>query len=181
MTKLEQVNKFVKAVYLKSFNRLLDVTTTKGIEEKEKILIHANLAAQEILAEADWETLRENDATIGTITSISQNSFEVDDEIHHLCTDPDRPLVITQDGSIISKWDIVSGRMFSRQGSLEYTDKVTMTEDRTLRFSRSFTEAELNGTVQADVIKNLEDISDTNTDAIDFLNYNVLVLCTAKT
>lgn len=129
--------------------------------------------------EADWNFVRDPVKEIGTITSALQ-TFPLPATTRKLTVEEGVQLVITQDGSVISHWDVVDPKGIKPLNNTGYDDRVTFV-GRKLVFSRSFNENEIGGTIIADVIDYIPRVSTEDTTAFDIVKpYKLMILGVAK-
>lgn len=189
MTNLERLQEFTQQVYLTIYGRrLTDLTNTSGLDQIEKTKIWCNLFLDELEKERDtegkpinWKYLRENDAEIGTI-STATDTFDLPDGALRLVADEERPLIIMQDSSIVSVWDVVDPSQITKRSSygLPRDDRVTYTNEKIV-FSRALTENEVGGTINADVMFSFPRLADNDTTLFDLpIPRQLLVLGAAK-
>lgn len=175
----EKLEKFVQELYLTRFGRRVDdITDSDGVEEIEKSVIWINSFLDELELESDWQYVRENDAELGTASEGSQ-SVELDDDVNKLVVAEHRPLLIVQNGSVVSRWDVVDpNQITSRDGSM--SDNRVTTVNNAIVFSRPFNETEIDGTVVADIINYIPRVSNEenniNVEALDLVKPRQLLL-----
>lgn len=174
MTNEEKLNAFVQSVYLIRYNRYIDdITDEDGVEEKNKTIDWCNSFLDDFELEADWLFMRDNDYSIGTISSATQ-TFELDrDEILRLVSEAERPLIIQQDGSTVSSWEVVNPKNLARPSVSGGLERVTVVNG-TLMFSRDLNDGETSGSVLADVITPLPRLSTTDVELLDIFEENRL-------
>lgn len=193
MTPLEQLQQFTQQLYLSINNRRLDsVTDTDGLEAIAQAVIWCNLFLDELELELDpdgtptnWNFLRENDAEIGTVADAT-STFDLPTGALRLVADEDRPLVIMQDGAIVSVWDVVDPNQITKRNSYAAPREQRVTYvNRKVVFSRELNETEIGGLVVADVEHSFPRLDDTagdeNADLFALpIPRQLLVLGTAK-
>lgn len=193
MTPLEQLQQFTQQVYLTINNRRLDsVTDEDGLEAVATTVIWANLFLDELEMERNpdgtilnWNFLRENDAEIGVIAGES-DTFDLPAGALRLVAEENRPLIIMQDGAIVSVWDVVDpDQITSRNRYPSDRDQRVTYVNNKIVFSRTLNETEIGGTVFADIVNRFPRLDDTsgeeNTDLFDLpIPRQLLVLGTAK-
>lgn len=179
MTDAEKIEAFAQSIYLAKSNKYFDdIDGEDGIIYIAQVIDWTNQLLDEIEVEADWYYARSNDYTIGTVSSTTQ-TFDLPDDVRKLAVNPDRPLLIQQDGSTVSEWDVVDSGSITRD-NLSTRDKVTTVGDQIV-FSRSLKDTEIGGTVIADVINLFPRLSSTNTEVLDFVKpKQLLILGVAK-
>lgn len=194
MTPLEKLQQFTQQLYLAINNRRLDsLTDIDGLEAVATTVIWCNLFLDELEAEVNpdgtptnWSFLRENDAEIGTIATAS-DTFDLPEGALRLVAEEGRPLIILQDGIVVSTWDVVDPDQITRRdGSIYPTrdQRVTYVNKKVV-FSRTLNETEIGGTVHADIVNSFPRLDDTtgeeNADLLDLpIPRQLLVLGTAK-
>lgn len=189
MTNEEKLQEFAQQVYLTIYGRRIDdVEDEDGVETVEKVKIWCNLFLDELELERDsegrpinWNYLRENDTEIGTIAT-STDTFDLPDGALRLVADEDRPLVIMQDSSIVSVWDVVDPNQITKRNSygLARDQRVTYVNQKIV-FSRSLNETEIDGNIVADVMFSFPRLADNDTSLFDLpIPRQLLVLGTAK-
>lgn len=188
MTNEQKIQEFVQQVYLTIYGRRVDdLTDVDGVEQIAKTLIWCNLFLDELELEKEpeggptnWSFLRENDAEIGTIATAT-DTFSLPDETLRPIADEERPLVIMQDGIIVSSWDVVDPSQITRRnGEVSRSQRVTYV-NQLLVFSRALNDTEIGGTVLTDIVNKFPRLTSTDTTLFDLpLPRQLLVLGTAK-
>lgn len=174
MTPEEQLNKFVQQVYLTWNNRYLnDITSTAGQMEVDKTIDRCNLFLQELELEADWQYLRDNQYLLGTVSGADQ-SFALPDGARKLVVHEDRPLIITQDDTVVSEWHVVDPSILKEDSDV-YRDRVATVGNRVV-FSRQLQDYEQSGSVKADIIRNMPELSRTDVSVLDLVKPTQLVI-----
>lgn len=174
MTDTEKLQAFVQSVYLARYNRYIDdITDTDGVEEIAKTIDWTNQFLSDFELESDWQWLRENGATLGTVTSATQ-TFPIPSGIRKLVVHVDRPLEISQDGTVVSQWEVVDPN-HPTEVTGAYANRVTTVGD-TVVFSRTLTDAELSGTVTADVINNIPVLATDDIEVLELFRPTQLLI-----
>lgn len=188
MTPEDRIEEFVQQVYLTIYGRRIDdITDADGVEEIAKIKIWLNLFLDELEMEREpdgtptnWNFLRENDAAIGTVSSAT-STFELPDDALRLVADEERPLVIMQDGSIVSAWDVVDPSQITRRGAYLTREQRVTYVNQSIVFSRSLNDTEIGGEVMADIQLPFPRLSDSDVTLFDLpIPRQLLVLGTVK-
>lgn len=171
---------FVQNVYLTRFNRRLDdITDEDGVEEVAKTILWTNMFLDELESEADWNYVRTNDENLGTVASASQ-VIEVDEDIRKLVTDSERPLILMQGDSIITRFEVVDANQITRRLGGSLADRVALVAGK-LVFSRTFKDYEIGASIIADTVHYIPRLAETDTEVLDLVKpYNLLVLGVAK-
>lgn len=183
MTDEERLQQLTQDIYLTRFGRLIDdITDTDGVLEVTKTIAWVNMLLDELEGETDWNMVREDDENLGTVSTASQ-VFELDDEVLRLVVNAERPLVLKQGDSIVSRFEVVDPNQITRRTSDSSIDRVA-TVGRNLVFSRPFnTDTEIGATVVADTVHYLPRLVQDPVDVslLDvFKPYNLLTLGAAK-
>lgn len=185
MTSAERVIEFAQSVYLTRTSRYFDgIEETDGQVFLRQTVDWTNQFIEELEMETDndgqpidWDFLRENDYDLGKVPSTTQ-SVELDDDVDRLVVNEDRPLVIMQDGSIISRWTVVNANQVAQAKT---PGNMVMVVNRNIIFSRALDETELGGDIVADVVKFIPRLTLTNADLLDVVRpKQLLVLGVAK-
>lgn len=170
MTNEEIITALAQDIYLVKNDVLNDVTGTELTDFLAQTIMYANQWIEEVEAEADWNWSRTNDFTLGTIASPTGRTIPITDAtVRTLVTSPYRPLTISQDGTIISTFQVVNPNQIGNPADPETRDRATVI-GRNIILSRDLTDEEVGGTVKADVIDFLPKI------ATDYSDISVLSL-----
>lgn len=191
MTNLETLNQFVQRVYLTRYNRYIDnIEDEDGQIEVDKTIDWANMFLDELESETDndgqpidWSFSRENDREIGTI-GLTTQTFDLDTDILRLVVDENRPMTITQDGTVVSTWEVVEPNQITKRTDASITDRVTAVNG-VIIFSRALNETEIDGKLVGDVINVIPRLSNegtvVNINALKIVKpYQLMVLGVAK-
>lgn len=189
MTDEEKLQEFTQQVYLTlNGQRIEDITDEEGVEAVATTILWCNLLLDELEKEKDpdgtptnWSFLRENDKEIGTIVGVD-DTFDLPAGALRLVADEDRPLVIMQDGSIVSTWDVVDPNQITQRNNYvaPRQQRVTYVNQKIV-FSRPLNNTEIGGTVVADILNKFTRLADDDTTLFDLpISRQLLVLGTAK-
>lgn len=180
MSDEEVLQAFVQSVYLARYGRYLDdITDEDGVAEIAKTIDWTNQFLDELEEEADWQYVRENDKEIGTIASAT-DTFNLPEDARKLAVDENRPLVIMQDGSIVSEWDVVDPKNITERSSSVNQKRVTFVNNKIV-FSRALNDQEIGGTVVADVINSIPRLAEDDVDILELVKpKQLLILGVAK-
>lgn len=188
MTDEERIASFVQDLYLTRYNRQLDSTATTDedyVAERDKIIRWSNMFADEIETETDfdgqpmnWNFMRDDDRDLGEILTTG-TTFTLPAGVLRLAIDEERPLTVVQDGSIISRFDVVAANQITRRSDAT-GDRVTVVGS-TLVFSRRFNDTELSGHIIADVLDSIPRLTTIDARLITTIKpYHLLILGVAK-
>lgn len=182
MTDEQKLQKFTQSVYLTRFGNFVDdITDDDGVTEIRKTIEWTNQFLDELENELDeegvpmnWLFMRENDKEIGEIEGAGQ-TFDLPAGVLRLVYSDKRQLMIVQDGSVVSYWDVIAPNQVSRQAQRQSRDSVTVVNGKII-FSRALRETEIGGTAVADVINSLPRLAGVD----DEVNVEVLDLVQPK-
>lgn len=182
MTDEELIQEFTQQVYLTIWNRRIeDIEDEDGQEEIAKVIIWCNLFLDELEREADWNFVRENEKELGTAVTGANTLDLFDDDIRKLVVDENRPLVIKQDSSVVSVWDVVDPNQLTRRNNYSDRDQRVTFITQKLVFSRVFNDTEVGGKVCADIINKIPRLATNDTSLFELpISRQLLVLGTAK-
>lgn len=182
MTEEEKIKAFAQKVILTQTGKRMDVDDIEGEEGEaylEALVDWVNLFTGELELEADWQYLRENEATIGLISSYD-NMIELPAGVRKLIVNENRNLLIKQGDAIVSVWDIVSPNIITQRQEDPYRGRVATINNKVV-FSRPLTDDELGGTVHADVIHTMPQLALNDATIIETIKpTRLLVLGVAK-
>jgi hypothetical protein len=190
MTSLEKLQAFTQEVYLTiNARRLANITDTSGVEAVAVTVIWANLFLDELELERNpdgsilnWNFLRQNDKEIGTISEAT-DVFNLPGDAIRLIAEEERPLIIMQDGAIISVWDVVDPDQITNRRYATARDQRVTYVNQKIVFSRPLNETEIGGTIFADVMNSFPRLSQSpiNIEVFDLpVPRQLLILGTAK-
>lgn len=180
MTNEERIEKLAQSAYLAVTGNYNDVTGDELTDFRNKTIDWCNQFAEELELEADWNYLRTNGFDLGTVSAAAQQTIELPDEVRKLVVSPYRDVVLSQDGAIIARFKTVMPNQISDPNNPETMDRVTVV-NRTVIFSRPFTEEEVGANILADVIAPMPVLADNDIDLLEIVRpYQLLVLGIAK-
>jgi hypothetical protein len=188
MTDEQKLQEFTQQVYLTlNGQRIEDITDEEGVEAVANTIIWCNLLLDELEKEKDpdgtptnWSYIRENDKEIGTIAGIS-DTFDLPSGALRLVAEEDRPLVIMQDSSTVSTWDVVDPNQITKRNSYSVREQRVTYVNRKVKFSRPFNNTEIGGDIFADIVNSFPRLAAADTDLFDLpIPRQLLVLGTAK-
>jgi hypothetical protein len=157
---------FAQAVYLSWHGITNDVTGSDLTDFLNNAVTWANLFASELELEADWKYLRINNNQIGVVTANTQ-TYALNRSIRKPIYHPQRKLTIQQDGVVVSTWTLVDPDQIQ---TLQDTPpsigasfpQYAMVDNGVLTFSRVPYDYEVGGTIVADTIQWIPQLSLTD-------------------
>lgn len=180
MTPQAQIEKLAQSAYLAVTGNYNDVETEELTEFLAKSIDWTNQFAGELELETDWNYLRSNGYTLGTVLSATQETIALPDDVRKLVVSPYRDLVLSQDGAIVGRFKIVMPSQISDPSNPDTVDRCTVV-NRTILFSRPFTDGEVGADIFADIILKMPELSLTDTELLEIVTpYQLLILGTAK-
>lgn len=188
MTDGEKLNELTQDFYLTLYNREIDdIEDTDGQAEVSKVVRWVNLFLNELEQETDsngmpinWVYRRQNDVELGTISGAS-DTFALPSGALRPVADPDRPLYITQDSSIIGLWDVVDpNQLTSRNHYTDREQRVTYV-NQLIVFSRTLNDTEIGGKVYSDLVYSFPRLASDDTTLLNLpIPRQLLILGAAK-
>lgn len=180
MTNIETITKLAQSAYLVVTGNYNDVEGSELTEFLDKTSDWCNQLTEEIELEADWNYLRTNDFSFGTVLAAGTQTIELPDEVRKIVTSPYRDLVLTQDGSTVARFKTVHPNQIADPSNPEARDRVT-TINRTLVFSRPFTAEEVGAQISCDVLAPMPQLTMSDIEVLEIVKpYQLLVLGIAK-
>lgn len=175
-----RILELAQSIYRAKNNRANDVDGEELDAFVDETIDWVNQFLPELELEADWNYLRVNRQSLGNITTANTTSFRLPDTVRKPVISPYRDLVILQDGTVISKFALVNPNQIADPNNFETRDRATVI-GRNIILSRSLTEQELGGTVQADVINYIPRLSLRDISALELVDpLQLIVLGVAK-
>lgn len=188
MTDKQKLEQFTQQIYLTVYNRRIDdIEDAEGQEHVAKAIMWANLFLDELEQEVgtdgmpiNWTYLRENDKELGTISNPA-DTFELPANALRLVAEEDRPLIILQDGSAVSIWDVVDPNQITKRNNYSNRDQRVTYVNQKIVFSRPLNDTEVGGTVHTDIVNKFPRLASDNTELLSLpIPTQLLVLGTAK-
>jgi hypothetical protein len=175
---LTAITSLAQAVYLQTHGITNGVTGTNLTNFLNQIVIWANLFASELELKADWKYLRINNNPIGTASNTQ--TYQLDDSIRKPIYHPQRLLTIQQDGVVVSTWTLVDPDQI-QNAQYPYTPDYAMVDNGVLTLSRLPYDFEVGGTIVADTLQWMPQLSLTDSTLIQIVTPpKILVLGISK-
>lgn len=171
----EAILALAQSIYLAKNNRYNDVDGTEQTEFIDQTIDWVNQYIEELEMEADWNYVRTNNYTLGTIATVDSTTFALPDEIQRLVVSPYRDLTISQDGSVVSTFRLVSPDQIADPENPEVLDRATVI-GRNVVLSRPLKDTEVGGTVKADVVSFIPRLSRTDVDMLELVQPKQLII-----
>lgn len=178
MNNTDRITAFAQSVYQARHNQQNDATGTDLTDFLTQTIEWVNQTIPEIeharditKRPVDWNFLRTNDdQSIGTVTSGTVLSYSLPDSIRKLVINPHRDLTIQQDGTVISSFKLVNpNQNTDPSDSFDVRDRATVLQRRII-FNRPLTTAEVGGTITADTIAYIPQLSLLDASLLDILD-----------
>jgi len=179
---------FAQAVFLSWHGITNDVTGSDLTDFLNNSIVWANMFASNLELEADWKYLRTNNNTLGTVTS--SQTYTLDSSIRKTIYHPQRKLTITQDGVVVSTWTLVDPDQIQTLSDYPPPNVATsgatfpnyaMVDNGTLTFSRAPYSYEIGGTIIADIIQWIPQLTLTDSTLLTtVIPAQLLILGVAK-
>jgi hypothetical protein len=180
---------FAQAVYITWHGLTNDVTGSDLTDFLNQAVTWANMFASELELEADWKYLRVNNNTLGVIAANTQ-TYSLDSSIRKPIYHPQRKLTILQDGVVVSTWTLVDPDQIQTLSDYPPPNIATsgasfpnyaMVDNGVLTFSREPYDYEVGGTIVADTISWIPQLSLTDSTLLTtVIPQRLLILGVAK-
>jgi len=179
MSAIDDVTAFAQAVYLQTHGITNDVTGTDLTDFLNQTIIWTNQFKQELELKADWKFSRIQNNNLGTVLADTTN-YTISDTIRKPVYHPQRLLTIQQDGVIVSKWTLVDPDQIY-DANYAYNPQHAMIMNGTLVLSRAPYDYEVGGTIVADTISWLPDLTLSDSSLLSIVKpQKLLVLGVSK-
>lgn len=157
MSPLAALQKFTQSVYLVIKGRYFDdITTEDGTTLIQQTVDWANMFVDELETETnpdgtptDWKWQYQFDYALGTATE-GNASIVAPTAINYLLADENRYVQVTQDGSVVSNWAVVSPDQITNKSD-RVTEDMCAQIGTNIVFSRQFLDYEDGGAITGDV------------------------------
>lgn len=183
------VTNFAQAVYLQTHGITNDVTGTDLTDFLNNTITWTNYFASELELKADWKYLLTTDNNLGTVAA-NTKTYTLANTIRKPVYNPQRMLTIQQDGAIVSRWTLVDPDQINGDprvnginsaGATYFGPNYAMVVDGVLTLSRVPFDYEVNGTLVADTIAWMPQLSLTDSTLLTLVTPpKLLVLGVAK-
>jgi hypothetical protein len=170
LTNTERITALAQDIYLARHNQTNDVTGDDLTAFLNQTMGWVNQFIPEIEKKADWNFVRTNDNTIGTVTNANVISYDLPVGIRKLVINYQRDLTIRFDTTIVSSFKLVNPNQ-SYDPSEPYDNRARATVlKRKVIFSRPLTTNEVGGTIVADTVSKIPRLSLTDVALLDILD-----------
>lgn len=177
MTDEERIIAFAQDVYLARHNQMNDATDEDLIRFRDETISWVNQlipeiqkARDEMGRAVDWNFVRTNDdASLGAVTTGTTISYNLPSKVRKLVVNPHRDLTIRQDGSVVSSFKLVNPNQAYDSSDYDTRNRATVLK-RKIIFSRSLTENEVGGTIVADTVAFIPQLSVDDTSLLDIFD-----------
>lgn len=119
----------------------------------------------------DWNFVRTNDATIGTVANGTTITYALPAGIRRLVYNPHRDVTIRHDSTIVSSFKLVGPNQGYDPEDSDLRDRATVLKGQ-LIFSRPLNSTEVGGAIVADTIAPIPKLSHTDVSLLDLLDAN---------
>lgn len=157
-------------VYTARHGQINDVSGTDLTDFINETITWVNQLTREIEPKADWNMVRSNDVSLGTISTANSTTYALPDSVRKLVVHPMRPLTIKQDGTVVSSFKLVNPNQITNPADLwDIRDRATVI-NRNVVLSRPLKDTEIGGTVVADTIGFIPTLSLIDSSLLDILD-----------
>jgi hypothetical protein len=170
MTNDERITALAQDIYLARHGSLNEVDDTELPNFLDQTIGWINQIIPEIEKKADWNFVRTNDNTVGTIVTPSVISYALPDGIRKLVIAPGRDLTIRFGTSTIASFKLVSpNQSYNTNEPYDIRDRATVLKRKVI-FSRPLKDIEVGGTIIADTIAKVPKLSHEDVTLLDILD-----------
>lgn len=174
-----RITAFAQDIYLGRHNQKNDVTGTDLTDFLDQTISWVNQLIPEIEKAkdptdklVDWNFVRTNDdPSIGSVTNGTTISYALPSGIRKLVINPHRDVTIRQDSTIISSFKLVNPNQIYDPNDHDIRSRATVLK-RKIIFSRPLVATEVGGTITADTIAFIPQLSHTDVSLLDVLDDN---------
>lgn len=179
MTPTERITALAQSIHLAVYGRYNDVTGDALTDFLAKTIDWVNQFAAELELETDWNWLRTNDNTIGTVAT-GTRTYALPAGIRKGVISPYRDLVFSSDGSVISTFSLVQPSHISDPSDPDFRDRATFIGNN-LIISRDPKSTEVGADIVCDTLANMPVLTTADVTLLDTVKpLQLLVLGTAK-
>lgn len=180
MTNDERITALAQSIYLARHNQQNGATGADLVAFQDEIIGWVNQFIPEIQAArnpmgkaVDWNFVRTNDdPSVGVVTDGAVISYPLPIGIRKLVINPHRDLTIRFDGSVISSFKLVNPNQAYDPTDNDVRSRAT-TIKRKIIFSRPLTDTEVGGTITADTLAYIPQLSHDDVSLLDMLDLDL--------
>ena len=171
----DEITQLSQSIYLARNNRYNDVEGQELTDFLNQSIDWINQFLQELEMEANWNYLRTNDYTLGTVPDTATSSFLLPTTVRTIAYSPYRDLTINQDGTPVSTFRMVDPTLILDPTDRDLIDRATIV-GRNLILSRNPKEIEVGGEIKADVLTYMPKLSMDNIDVLNLVYPTSLII-----
>jgi hypothetical protein len=171
MTNDARIIDLAQDVYLARYGQENELDEDSTDSFVSQIVRQVNQLSRELEKKADWNFVRTNNASVGTVSTADTISYPLPSNIRKLAISPHRDLTIQFDGSIVSTFRLVNADQTVDPNHYDVRSRATV-QRRNIIFSRSLSEIEVGGSIVADTIEWIPTLSRSDTALLDILDEN---------
>jgi len=166
----DRIEALGQSVYIARHGQKNDVTGTDLSDFIDQTVEWANQLTPEIESATDWNFMRTNDSSLGTVTNANSITYSLPDDVKKVVVNAMRDLTIRQDGTVVSSFKMVNANQITDPtDTWDIRDRAT-TIGRNIVLSRPLRDTEIGGTVTADIIGAIPALSTTDVSLLDILD-----------
>lgn len=158
-------------IYRTRQNRYNDVDGQDLTDFIDQTIGWVNDLIPEIEKKADWNFVRTNDASVGTVSNGTTVSYSLPFTVRKLVINHQRDLTIRQDGTVVARFRLVSPNQAYDPSDYDIRDRATVLKRKVI-FSRPLRETETGGTIVADTIAYIPQLSRDDVSLLDLFDEN---------
>lgn len=172
MNNKTRIAQLAQEIYLARHNQYNDVSGADLDDLVNQTISWVNQFIPEIEKKADWNFVRTNDdPTIGIVSAGTTISYALPTSVRKLVISPHRDLTVRQDGSVVSSFKLVSPNQNGNPSEQDIRDRATVLKRKVI-FSRALRDTEIGGTIVADTIAYIPQLSTLDGDLLDIFEDN---------
>lgn len=175
---------FAQSIYLVIKNRYFDdIAGDDGQEFITQVIDWTNQYLDEFETTVDafgqpvdWNFMRTNSVELGQAET-GESQIDLDESILRIIATPKRPVTITVDDQVVSRWIVVKPNQFDSTSSQNMVSQI----GDALYFNKTFTEQENGGTIAGDITSSLDRVTASKITALTLIKpKQLLILGVAK-
>jgi len=170
MTNDERIEALAQEIYVNRHNQKNDVSGSDLDDFLNQTVIWVNQLTPEIEKKTDWNFVREQDVTLGTIIDTATVSYPLPAGIRKLVINYQRDLTLRFDGTPVAYFKLVNpNQQYNPAEPYDHRYRATVLK-RKIIFGRPIVAREVGAAIVADTIAKIPQLSRTNMDLMDILD-----------
>lgn len=175
MAAIDDITALAQSIYLAQNGRYNDVEGSDLTDFLNKTIDWVNQYGEELELETDWNYLRKNDNTLGTITDKTVQSYALPTTVRTVVVSPYRDVKLTHDGTTVATFTMVNPNQIADPTDLETHDRATVINGK-LILSRQLKDTEVGASIVADTIDFMPKLTMTDTTLLTLVKPRQLIV-----